>query len=192
MLYHADHTLSLTCATSQGHNGSSTVTQYHYLHWPEGGKPKGTASILKMAADLVKTQSSTGNKGITVMCKWEYSKRWRKSASLFQCFRFCKLQLIQDKVNCSKLKLDLLLVFNTQWWCGQDRCIRLHLFTAGEDQDCSNSWRFSMCQELSAPASWLGQDPGKNFYDCFTTKAKLFNTKMIVLQIPTTCKNRSM
>ena len=48
--------------------------QYHYLRWPEGGKPKETASILKMVAGLVKTQSSTGNKGITVMCKWgEYT-----------------------------------------------------------------------------------------------------------------------
>ena len=62
-------TLLFTCAFSQDHKESITVTQYHYLQWPEGSKPKGTASILKMVADLVKTQSSTGNKGITVMCK---------------------------------------------------------------------------------------------------------------------------
>ena len=67
--YHADHTLSLTFATSQSNNESADVTQYHYLHWPEGGKSKGTASILRMCADLVKTQSHTGNKGITIMCK---------------------------------------------------------------------------------------------------------------------------
>ena len=63
-------TPQFACDALQDNSESTTVTQYHYLKWPEGGKPKVTSSILKMAADLVKTQSSTGNKGITVVCKW--------------------------------------------------------------------------------------------------------------------------
>ena len=160
LVYHTmlDHTLSLTCATSQDNSESTTVTQYHYLHWPEGGKPKGTASILKMAADLVKTQSSTGNKGITVMCKSAGKTVYH--TLMYMNKNSLKLDIVHRRMlNCTMLQLS---VFTIQWWCGQDRCIHLHLFSAREDQDCSNSWHFSVCQELSAPASWLCQDLGEN------------------------------
>ena len=50
-------------------NAGFTVTQFHYVKWPEDGVPQSTTSVLEMANLVQKVQMSTGNKAIVVMCK---------------------------------------------------------------------------------------------------------------------------
>ena len=46
-----------------------TVTQFHYLKWPEDGVPQTTTGVLEVANLVQKVQMATGNKAIVVMCK---------------------------------------------------------------------------------------------------------------------------
>ena len=46
-----------------------TVTQFHYIRWPEDGVPQSTTGVLEVANLVQKVQMSTGNKAIVVMCK---------------------------------------------------------------------------------------------------------------------------
>ena len=46
-----------------------SVTQFHYLRWPEENAPNTTSTILEIANLVQKVQMSTGNKAIIVMCK---------------------------------------------------------------------------------------------------------------------------
>lgn len=57
----------LTC--TQGVPDGVVVTQFHYTGWPEHGKPSSTATVLKIIDALIKTQMTSGNNAITVMCK---------------------------------------------------------------------------------------------------------------------------
>ena len=46
-----------------------SVTQFHYLRWPEDSAPNTTSTILEIANLVQKVQMSTGNKAIIIMCK---------------------------------------------------------------------------------------------------------------------------
>ena len=48
---------------------SKSVTVFHYLRWPKHGSPRGTTALLELIDYINKTQMSSGNKPITVMCK---------------------------------------------------------------------------------------------------------------------------
>ena len=50
-------------------NAGFTVTQFHYVRWPEDGVPQSTTGVLEVANLVQKVQMSTGNKAIMVMCK---------------------------------------------------------------------------------------------------------------------------
>lgn len=50
-----------------GGTDTIVVTQFHYTHWPEDGKPSNN-SVLKIMEALIKAQITTGNKPIIVMC----------------------------------------------------------------------------------------------------------------------------
>ena len=45
------------------------VGVFHYLRWPKHGTPRGTSALLQLIEYINKTQMSSGNKPITVMCK---------------------------------------------------------------------------------------------------------------------------
>ena len=45
------------------------VGVFHYLHWPKHGTPRGTSALLELVEYINKTQMTSGNKPITVMCK---------------------------------------------------------------------------------------------------------------------------
>ena len=45
------------------------VGVFHYVHWPKQGSPRGTAALLDLIQLINKTQMTSGNKPITVMCK---------------------------------------------------------------------------------------------------------------------------
>ena len=47
-----------------------TVTVFHFLRWPKHGCPRGTSALLELMEYINKTQMSSGNKPITVMCKY--------------------------------------------------------------------------------------------------------------------------
>ena len=53
----------------QGVPDAVVVTQFHHTKWPERAHPPSTSSILKIMDALIKTQMTTGNHSITVMCK---------------------------------------------------------------------------------------------------------------------------
>ena len=44
-------------------------TQYQYMNWGEDRLPTSTGPMIEMLNKIMKVQSSTGNKSITVMCK---------------------------------------------------------------------------------------------------------------------------
>ena len=44
------------------------ITQFHHTKWSEKGETPVTSSILRLIDALIKTQISTGNQAITVMC----------------------------------------------------------------------------------------------------------------------------
>ena len=46
-----------------------TVTQFHYVKWPEDGVPQSTTGVLEVANLVQKVQMGSGNKPIVVMCK---------------------------------------------------------------------------------------------------------------------------
>ena len=50
-------------------NAVFTVTQFHYIRWPEDGVPQTTTGVLEVANLVQKVQMNTGNKAIVVMCK---------------------------------------------------------------------------------------------------------------------------
>jgi hypothetical protein len=45
------------------------VDVFHYVRWPKQGTPQGTAALLHLIQCINKTQMTSGNKPITVMCK---------------------------------------------------------------------------------------------------------------------------
>jgi protein tyrosine phosphatase len=45
------------------------VGVFHYVRWPKHGTPRGTAALLELIQHINKTQMTSGNKPITVMCK---------------------------------------------------------------------------------------------------------------------------
>ena len=56
----------------QGHASSEAVVRvgvFHYIRWPKHGTPRGTAALLDLIQHINKTQMTSGNKPITVMCK---------------------------------------------------------------------------------------------------------------------------
>ena len=59
----------------QGHASSGVeqpvvkVGVFHYLRWPKHGTPRGTSALLELIQYINKTQMTSGNKPITVMCK---------------------------------------------------------------------------------------------------------------------------
>ena len=60
----------------QGHASSGVeqpvvkvVGVFHYLRWPKHGIPRGTSALLELIQYINKTQMTSGNKPITVMCK---------------------------------------------------------------------------------------------------------------------------
>ena len=59
----------------QGHTSSDDehpvvkVSVFHYLRWPKHGTPRGTSALLDLMQYINKTQMTSGNKPITVMCK---------------------------------------------------------------------------------------------------------------------------
>ena len=56
----------------QGHASSEAVVKvgvFHYIRWPKHGTPRGTAALLDLIQHINKTQMTSGNKPITVMCK---------------------------------------------------------------------------------------------------------------------------
>ena len=54
----------------QGSTPSShPVTLFHYLRWPKHGIPRVTFALLQLIENVNKSQMSSGNKPITVMCK---------------------------------------------------------------------------------------------------------------------------
>ena len=59
------HPQSPTLSSDQ----SKSVTVFHYLRWPKHGSPRGTTALLELIDYINKTQMSSGNKPITVMCK---------------------------------------------------------------------------------------------------------------------------
>ena len=46
------------------------VTQFHYLEWPIGGVPSSCPSLIDLLQQLTKAQMDSGNKPITVMCRY--------------------------------------------------------------------------------------------------------------------------
>ena len=46
-----------------------SITQFHYVRWPEDGVPQSTTGILEVANLVQKVQMGSGNKAIAVMCK---------------------------------------------------------------------------------------------------------------------------
>ena len=46
------------------------VTQFQFIGWPEQGRPDTSQGVLQMAESINAVQRSTGNKPITVICKW--------------------------------------------------------------------------------------------------------------------------
>ena len=57
---------------SQGHASSEAVVKvgvFHYVRWPKHGTPRGTTALLDLIQRINKTQMTSGNKPITVMCK---------------------------------------------------------------------------------------------------------------------------
>ena len=49
--------------------GTRRVSVFHYLRWPKHSSPRGTTALLELMEYINKTQMSSGNKPITVMCK---------------------------------------------------------------------------------------------------------------------------
>ena len=45
------------------------VTIFQYLRWPKHGTPRVTSALLQLMEHVNKTQMSSGNKPVTVMCK---------------------------------------------------------------------------------------------------------------------------
>ena len=48
---------------------SFTITQIHYVKWPEDNIPQTTTAVLEIANLVQKVQIMSGNKPIVVMCK---------------------------------------------------------------------------------------------------------------------------
>ncbi len=46
-----------------------TVTLFHHTEWPLDGRPN-TGTLIEMLDMITKSQMSTGNRPITVMCKY--------------------------------------------------------------------------------------------------------------------------
>ena len=49
-------------------NDGFVVTQFHHTHWPPHTSPP-SGSLIEMLDMITKTQISTGNRPITIMCK---------------------------------------------------------------------------------------------------------------------------
>ena len=75
-LYPNIHTCTHTHLQTQSAFGndkavaSFAVTQFHFTEWEEQGRPGDCSGILQMAESVNAVQRSTGNKPITVLCKW--------------------------------------------------------------------------------------------------------------------------
>lgn len=46
-----------------------TVTQFHFLAWPEYETPPITSSLIELIGNVNKVQMGSGNRPIIVMCK---------------------------------------------------------------------------------------------------------------------------
>ena len=46
-----------------------TVTQFHFLEWPEHETPPITSSLIELMGNVNKVQMGAGNKPMIVMCK---------------------------------------------------------------------------------------------------------------------------
>ena len=62
-----------------------TVTMFHYLCWPKHGTPQGTTALLELIKHINKKQISSGNKPITVMCKWVYCSLLAVAIAITSC-----------------------------------------------------------------------------------------------------------
>ena len=56
-------------AFSDAEQSMVKVGVFHYLRWPKHGTPRGTSALLELIQYINKTQMTSGNKPITVMCK---------------------------------------------------------------------------------------------------------------------------
>ena len=50
-------------------NEGFVITQFHHTHWPAYASPP-SGSLIEMLDMVTKTQISTGNRPITIMCKY--------------------------------------------------------------------------------------------------------------------------
>ena len=57
-------------ASSINLSPSFIVTQFQFLNWSEDVTPKDTDSMIEVVEKINKVQMTTGNKSITVMCKY--------------------------------------------------------------------------------------------------------------------------
>jgi hypothetical protein len=53
----------------QGVNTAFTVTQLHFLVWPEHAPPI-TSSLIELVENVNKVQMGAGNKPMVIMCKY--------------------------------------------------------------------------------------------------------------------------
>ena len=56
----------------QGVNTAFTVTQLHFLVWPERETPPITSSLIELVENVNKVQMGAGNKPMIIMCKYVY------------------------------------------------------------------------------------------------------------------------
>ena len=56
-------------ANVAGVKTSFTVTQFHFMVWPEHETPPITSSLIELVDNVNKVQMGTGNRPIIVMCK---------------------------------------------------------------------------------------------------------------------------
>ena len=56
-------------STVVGVKTSFTVTQFHFMVWPERETPPITSSLIELVDNVNKVQMGSGNRPITVMCK---------------------------------------------------------------------------------------------------------------------------
>ena len=56
----------------QGVKTAFTVTQLHFLVWPEHETPPITSSLIELVENINKVQMGAGNKPMIIMCKYAY------------------------------------------------------------------------------------------------------------------------
>lgn len=57
----------------QGVKTAFTVTQLHFLVWPEHETPPITSSLIELVENVNKVQMGAGNKPMIIMCKYAYN-----------------------------------------------------------------------------------------------------------------------